>query len=186
MEKIFSKDLNSNINFDIELCTNLAASRFIIISLDDLPKMYGTYMAKKIVNDISNVHFLSFSDYYYDDACSCYYHTIYLYVDESNVIIHTNKDYFLMLVNRYESNKKSIMDGLVSVVRCERYDVLYKVNDRIYLITCNGVIKDEPSSTLKYCTLYIYKDYMRVIKSDGKLGLVRFSNCSYRLEIDDK
>lgn len=179
MITINNKYFPNPINITLRLyCSHSDRKYLYIDDYDTLKMLIGDDMTTRVLSILHDTSFGNFSDKIaiYEGETT---YIAFFYIDGDNIICHTSSTVFESLLWKYFEDKKRIMSGLRDVIKC--VDCHWEFSGGIYKISYHSLWDDSLKGSLKYDTIMIYDNYIKILFASGSIRLIGLGSCGFTI-----
>ena len=179
MITINNKYFSNPINITLRLyCPHSDRKYLYIDDYETLKMLIGDDMTTRVLSILHDTSFGNFSDKIAMPKSDITY-MAFFYIDGENIIYHSNSTIFESLLWKYFEDKKRIMSGLRDVIKC--VDCHWEFSGGIYKISYHSLWDDSLKGSLKYDTIMVYEDYIKILFASGSIRLIGLGSCGFTI-----
>ena len=179
MITINNKYFPNPINITLRMyCPHSDRKYEFIDDYETLKMLIGDDMTTTVLSILHDTPFGKFSDKIVSYK-SVYIYNAFFYIDGEKVICHSNSTIFESLLWKYFEDKKRIMSGLRDVIKC--VDCHWEFSGGIYKISYHSLWDDSLNGSIKYDTIMVYEDYIKILFGNGSIRLIGLGSNSFTI-----
>lgn len=179
MITINNKYFPNPINLTLRMyCPHSDRKYLYIDDYETLKMLIGDDMTTRVLSILHDTSFGNFSDKSVSYKSASIY-IVFFYIDGEKVICHSNSTVFESLLWKYFEDKKRIMSGLRDVIKC--VDCHWQFINGAYKISYYSLWDDSLKGSVKYDTIMVYEDYIKILFASGSIRLIGLGSCGFTI-----